>query len=69
MYMKLMSYALVLLLTSYVKAQNPVTYIEEQVSFLADDRLEGRATGSKGEEIAANYIAGQFAAAGLQPAG
>jgi Zn-dependent M28 family amino/carboxypeptidase len=39
------------------------------VSFLASDALEGRATPSPGQEIAAEYIAAQFRRAGLQPAG
>ena len=39
------------------------------VQFLADDNLEGRDTGSPGFEKAANYMADQFRAAGLQPAG
>src|SRR5580692_3742298 len=39
------------------------------VQFLADDSLEGRDTGSQGFEKAANYMAGQFRAAGLEPAG
>lgn len=69
MHIMKISVALLIYLSGYLHAQSPVTYIEEQVSFLADDRLEGRATGSKGEEIAANYIAARFAAAGLQPAG
>lgn len=43
--------------------------IKADVSFLADDLLEGRDTGSRGHEIAARYVATQFAAAGLQPGG
>jgi hypothetical protein len=39
------------------------------VSFLASDALEGRATPSPGQEIAAEYIAAQFRRAGLEPAG
>ncbi|HCC59419.1 MAG TPA: peptidase M28 [Solibacterales bacterium] len=39
------------------------------VQFLADDRLEGRNTGSEGHRKAAAYVAGQFERAGLQPAG
>jgi hypothetical protein len=39
------------------------------VQFLADDSLEGRDTGSRGFEKAAGYMAEQFRAAGLQPAG
>ena len=39
------------------------------IQFLADDRLEGRDTGSSGHAKAAGYMAEQFRAAGLQPAG
>ena len=39
------------------------------VQFLAGDSLEGRGTGSDGYEKAANYMAEQFRAAGLEPAG
>ncbi len=39
------------------------------VAFLADDLLEGRGIGSRGHEIAANYIAQHFARLGLTPAG
>jgi hypothetical protein len=43
--------------------------IAAHIRFLADDLLEGRETGSRGYEIAANYVAAQFSAAGLRPAG
>jgi hypothetical protein len=39
------------------------------LSFLASDLLEGRDTPSKGQEIAAEYIAAQFRRAGLEPVG
>lgn len=39
------------------------------ITVLAHDSLEGRGTGSHGIDIAAGYIAGQFAAAGLEPGG
>jgi Peptidase family M28 len=39
------------------------------VQFLADDSLEGRDTGSRGFEKAADYMAEQFRHAGLEPAG
>ncbi len=39
------------------------------VSFLASDALEGRDTGSDGHKKAAAYVAEQFKAAGLAPAG
>jgi Peptidase family M28/PA domain len=37
--------------------------------FLADDLLEGRGTGTRGQELAAKYVAAQFEAAGLEPGG
>lgn len=37
--------------------------------FLSDDLLEGRGTGARGGEIAVQYIASEFMALGLQPAG
>lgn len=43
--------------------------IRAHVKFLADDLLEGRGTGTRGGDIAANYIATQFALYGLKPAG
>lgn len=39
------------------------------LSFIASDLLEGRATPSRGQEIAAEYIAAQFRRAGLEPVG
>ena len=39
------------------------------VRFLADDKLEGRDTGSEGHRKAAAYVAGEFARLGLKPAG
>src|SRR5262249_5863254 len=39
------------------------------VQYLADDKLEGRDTGSAGYEMAVRYVTEQFKAAGLQPAG
>jgi Zn-dependent M28 family amino/carboxypeptidase len=43
--------------------------IGEHVRFLSHDLLEGRAPGTRGGDIAANYIAAQFALYGLKPAG
>jgi len=43
--------------------------IRAHVRFLADDLLEGRGTGQRGGDIAAHYIATQFALYGLKPAG
>ncbi|HVW08921.1 MAG TPA: M28 family metallopeptidase [Bryobacteraceae bacterium] len=39
------------------------------VEYLASDTLEGRNTGSEGHRKAAEYVAAQFAQAGLKPAG
>ena len=39
------------------------------VQYLADDKLEGRNTGSAGYRKAAAYVAGEFERAGLKPAG
>lgn len=43
--------------------------IHGHMAFLADDALEGRAAATRGHEIAAAYVASQFAAYGLRPAG
>ncbi len=43
--------------------------VKAHVTFLADDLLEGRGTGTRGYDIAARYVASQFAAAGLKPGG
>ena len=43
--------------------------IRAHVRFLADDLLEGRAPGTRGGDLAARYIATQFDAMGLKPAG
>lgn len=43
--------------------------IRADVTFLADDTLKGRDTGSEGYRIAANYVAAEFARLGLAPMG
>jgi len=43
--------------------------ISAHMRFFADDLLEGRATGTRGHEIAARYMASEFEAMGLEPAG
>ncbi len=43
----------------------PENKIKEDVVFLADDKLEGRATGTEGERLAAEYIAKRFKSLGL----
>lgn len=39
----------------------------EHLSVLASDEYEGRETGEKGEQMAADYLAGQFMADGISP--
>jgi hypothetical protein len=43
--------------------------LRADVAYLASEELEGRATGTKGARLAAEFIAEQFSAAGLKPAG
>jgi len=43
--------------------------IRAHVRFLSLDLLEGRGPGKRGAELAAEYIATQFALSGLEPAG
>jgi len=43
--------------------------LKAHIGYLADDKLEGRRTGTKGEEMAVEYIRQQFNAIGLQPKG
>jgi Zn-dependent M28 family amino/carboxypeptidase len=43
--------------------------IRSHVEFLANDLLEGRAAASRGYDIAAAYVAGQFRQCSLRPAG
>ena len=44
-------------------------HIRQHVRFLSHDLLEGRGTGQRGGDIAAEYIGTQFALYGLKPAG
>lgn len=43
--------------------------IRAHVHFLADDALEGRLAGTRGYDIAARYVASEYAQIGLAPAG
>ncbi len=54
------------------KAQMPrieADKIRDAVKYLSSDELEGRGTGQKGGDVAADYIAAQFKSYGLKPAG
>ena len=56
------------LIKSYESQIDPLK-IRAHVQFLADDLTEGRYPGLRGGELAAKYIATQFALYGLKPAG
>ena len=43
--------------------------IRAHMAFLADDALEGREAGTRGYDVAARYVASEFAQLGLKPAG
>lgn len=46
-----------------------IANLQQHIQYLADDKLEGRRTGSNGEKLASQYIAGQFSKTGLIPKG
>lgn len=43
--------------------------LQTHITYLASDKLQGRRTGTPGEQLAAEYIASQMKLAGLSPAG
>ena len=51
------------------RAAISAAHIRAHMTFLASDLLRGREAGSPGYDIAANYVASQFAQLGLTPAG
>jgi len=65
----------VLLLTACAISKNTGSFqkiepsLRAHVSYLADDKLEGRRTGTAGEKLAMSYIAQQFQKIGLAPKG
>lgn len=46
-----------------------IANLQQHVQYLADDKLEGRRTGTQGEKLAAEYISSEFNKIGLQPKG
>jgi Zn-dependent M28 family amino/carboxypeptidase len=73
---KFLSFALVVgaLWLSPVSAQQPARHFDgnawwAHIKFLADDRLEGRETGSEGLRKAEAYVVDQLTKASVQPAG
>jgi len=69
--MKKLLFLFVLVLLSSCKSEPKVaeSKIKEDVAFLADDKLEGRQTGTQGEILASEYVIKRFEAIGLQPKG
>lgn len=54
-----------------IKKEDKVTLanLKTHISFLADDKLEGRRAGSNGEKLAMEYISEKFRTNGIQPKG
>ena len=64
----LLGFFLVFLNACKTETPNAIT-IKEDVTFLSDDALEGRQTGTDGEKAAADYIAKRFKNLGLEAKG
>jgi len=73
---KFLQLCVVLLVTTFAVAQQQQTAsqneasasrLQQHVSYLASDALDGRRTGTAGANDAARYIAGEFARLGLRP--
>src|SRR5438067_3687992 len=67
-----LGFLLLLALFIGVFAQQPgqpsINRLQQIISYLASDALEGRRTGTPGANDAAHYIAGEFSLLGLRPA-
>lgn len=46
-----------------------VSNLQTHIGYLADDKLEGRRTGTNGEKLAMEYISSEFQKIGIQPKG
>jgi len=64
-------FGILLLAAITARAQSDISgeRIRAHVKFLASDLLEGRGVGTRGGDLATEYIASQFAIAGAKPAG
>ncbi len=68
--MKYTAFLLSLFIYSFsALAQGGIDQLKADVSYLADDKLEGRAVGTKGEQLAAEFIAKRYKELGLSPKG
>ncbi len=63
------SFILIFLISFIACKQRNTNKIKEDVSFLADDSLEGRQTGTEGEKKASEYISNRFKELSLEPKG
>ncbi len=64
--------ALLFLLAGHVRPQAPASAearLKADLKYLAGDECEGRGLGTKGLDLAADYVAREFAKAGLRPGG
>ena len=54
-----------------IKKEDKLTLanLKAHISYLADDKLEGRRAGTNGETLAMEYISNQFKTIGLEPKG
>lgn len=62
-------FIVLLSVNAFAQDDPTATLLRYHIGYLASDELEGRKAGSKGAELAAHYIAGQFASSGLKPLG
>ena len=77
MFPPLTRFFFILLLLTSCAAPKQITRVDTQtlenlkahIKYLADDKLEGRRTGTNGEKLAMEYIATQFKTNGLLPKG
>ena len=67
---KLILLILLSIFSPFLQAQTSlINNLKKHINYLADDKLEGRQTGSKGERMAYEYIIEQYNKMGLQPMG
>ena len=66
--LSVVSLALSITATAQQPGQPSVNRLQQIISYLASDALDGRRTGTPGANDAAHYIAGEFSLLGLRPA-
>lgn len=66
-------YSIIIFLTfcTYLQSQDSDTYklLEKHIQYLSSDSLEGRLTGTQGEQLAKEYIIREFEDIGIKPLG